>query len=118
MCIWKVSENERMCMFCTYMDGCEKRPPQSMASWFIDVMNGIVGGDILDNDRRKVYVWARNIVAYQLRRMGMTQEQIGSVMGLNHSTVHHCLVSMEKMLTFPKMYSNEYSMYNEFLRKI
>ena len=122
MCIWKVNEEERRCEFCSYREGCERYPrietPEGRKNWYVSVINGILGDDVMQRCRRKDLAWGRYMVAYMLRKAGMTQEKVGRLLGLDHSTVYHCERQVERMLERPSMYQEEFKVWNLFISKI
>ena len=122
MCIWKVSSEDRLCEFCSYRDGCERYPrletPEGRMEWYVYVINGIIGDDVLRRCRRKDLVWGRNMLIYRLRQEGMTQEKVSRMVGLDHSTVHHCERQIERMLERPAMYLEEFKVWKLFISKI
>lgn len=122
MCIWKVKADDRQCEFCSYREGCERYPridtPEGRMEWYVSVINGIVGDDVMRRCRRKDLAWGRYMVAYRLRQEGMTQEKVGRMLGLDHSTVFHCVKQIERMLERPAMYMEEFKIWNLFISKI
>lgn len=125
MCIWKVEERDRRCEYCSYRGGCEKYPKgieredvKSVAERYIEAMSDIVGQDILIRTRSVLLVWARNMVAYQLRLEGYSVTAVGACLGLNHSTVTHCASRMREMLERPKMYAREARIWTEFQKQL
>lgn len=121
MCIWKVSESDRRCEYCSYRGGCEKYPEgvekediRSVADRYVRAMSEIVGQDILMRTRSSLLVWARNMVAYQLRREGYTVTAVGSCLGLNHSSVTHCMSRVNEMLSHPIFYPRETRIWQKF----
>ena len=122
MCIWRVVEGDRMCEYCSYYGGCEKRekviPIEERGDRYVEVMNGIVGMDILDRCRLRPVVWARNMVFYQLVKDGYSQGQIGNLMGFDHSSVFHGKKQVENMLEMPGMYPEEIGMWQKFQKTI
>lgn len=122
MCIWKVSEEDRLCEYCSYRKGCEKYPikrlPDGMAGWYVSVMCEIVGGNILEKSRKWNLVWGRNIVAYSLANKGFSLSKIGGYLGMDHSTVLHCRRQVEQMLKAPCMYRAETEIWNIFNKAI
>lgn len=120
MCIWKVSESDRRCEYCSYRGGCEKYPKGVMkedvrvvAERYVRVMTDIVGQDILKT-RRLLPVWARNMVAYQMRQEGYPVVAVGDCLGLNHSTITHCAGRVRDMLSHPRLYTQEIRIWNRF----
>lgn len=120
MCIWKVEEKDRRCEYCHYRGGCEKYPEgiekedvRSVAKRYIDVMCDIVGQDILKT-RRMVPVWARNMVAYQMRQEGYSVTAVGECLGLDHSSITHCSGKVRDMLAHPRLYAQEIRIWQKF----
>lgn len=125
MCIWKVSESDRRCEYCSYRGGCERYPKgkekedvRSVAERYVEAMSDIVGQNILIRTRSILLVWARNMVAYQLRLEGYSVTAVGECLGLNHSTVTHCASRMKEMLERPKMYAKEARIWTEFQKRL
>lgn len=124
MCIWEVEPSKRRCEFCSYRGGCEKYHPEralnpeSDAAYYVGIMSDIVGADILVRSRDHRMVWARNIVAYQMRLRGHSLYSVGRCLGLNHSTVVHCTKSVKDMLFLPSMYPDEIKIWQKFQEKL
>lgn len=125
MCVWKVEEADRRCEFCCYRGGCERYPDGKekedvtvVARRYIAIMSEIVGQDILVRTRSTLLVWARNLVAYQLRQEGYTVETVGACIGLDHSTVTHCQGRVRDMLSHPRLYARETRIWQEFKEKL
>ena len=122
MCIWKVSVENRLCECCSYSGGCERHPrletPEGRRDWYVSAINEILGDDVMQRCRRKDLTWGRYMVAYMLRKDGMTQEKVGRLLGLDHSTVYHCEKQVERMLERPSMYQEEFKVWNLFISKI
>lgn len=121
MCVWKVEESDRRCEYCNYRGGCEKYPEgiekedvRSVAERYVKVMNDIVGQDILVKTRSSLLVWARNMVAFQLRRENYTVSAVGDCLGLDHSTVTHCNRRVREMLSHPRFYPRETRIWQKF----
>lgn len=121
MCIWKVEESDRWCEYCSYRGGCEKYPEgvekediRSVADRYVKAMSEIVGQDILMKTRSSLLVWARNMVAYQMRLEGYSVTAVGDRLGLNHSTVTHCKSRVEEMLSHPMFYPRETRIWQKF----
>lgn len=120
-CIWKVNEADRRCEYCSYRGGCEKYPEgiekedvRSVADRYVKTMSDIVGQDILIRTRSSLLVWARNMVAFQLRSEGYTVAAVGSCLGLDHSTVTHCMSRVKDMLSHPMFYVRETRIWQKF----
>ena len=124
MCIWEIDPEKRRCEFCSYRGGCEKYHPERAlnagadAECYVGIMSSIIGTDILNRSRDHRMVWARNIVAYQMRRRGHSLSSIGKCLGLDHSTVAHCERSVKDMLFWPSMYPEEIKIWQNFQEKL
>ena len=116
MCIWSVREEDRHCEFCTYRGGCEAYPQKKEVrpELYREIMSEIVGMDVLTRCRRQDLVWARNMIAYQLRKDGLSLKNVGIAVGLNHSTVMNCMHQVERMLERPSMYEKETEIWQKF----
>lgn len=118
MCIWNCPIADRHCEYCSYFGGCERREaPISVsdrAELYVTTMSGIMGHDIKSRCRQRMDVWARNIVAYQLRKEGMLCKDAGKAVGLDHATVLHGCKQVESMLAMPKMYPAEFALWENF----
>lgn len=120
MCIWPVKASERQCKYCTFV-GCERhanRLKDKRANRYVKVMSDVVGANILLKSRKQMLVWARNMVAYQLRLDGYSLPTIGRLLDLDHSTVLHCERQVNRMLMTPVMYENEVEIWNEFQKQL
>lgn len=124
-CIWKVTESDRRCEYCSYRGGCERYPEgiekedvRRVADRYVRVMSDIVGQDILVRTRSSLLVWARNMVAYQLRSEGYPVVSVGNCLGINHSTVTHSSSRVREMLKRPKMYVREARIWTEFQKQL
>lgn len=120
-CIWKTSVEDRRCEYCSYRGGCERYPKgvekedvRSVADRYVRAMSEIVGQDILMRTRSSLLVWARNMVAYQMRLEGYSVTAVGDRLGLNHSTVTHCKSRVEEMLSHPMFYPRETRIWQKF----
>lgn len=81
---------------------------------YIEIMSDIIGIDITVKCRKKEVVWGRNMVAYQLRRDGLSLHDVGNILGLDHSTVVHCEQNVTNMLQNPLMYFEEMRIWKRF----
>lgn len=120
MCIWPVKASERQCKYCNYV-GCErhaKRLKDKRANRYVKLMSDIVGANILLKSRKQILVWARNMVAYQLRLDGYSLPAIGRLLDLDHATVVHCEKQVKRMLLSPTMYENEAEVWAEFKKQL
>lgn len=116
MCIWNTPVADRHCEFCSYRGGCETYPKKKdiRPELYIEIMSEIIGMDFLTRSRRQDLVWARNMVVYQLRLDGLSLKQIGQAVGVDHSTVVHCVHQVERMLERPSMYEKESEIWQKF----
>ena len=120
MCIWPVKASERQCKYCNYV-GCERHPDRikdKSANRYVKLMSDIVGANILLKSRKQMLVWARNMVAYQLRLDGYSLQAIGRLLDLDHSTVVHCEQQVRRMLLAPSMYEDEAEVWEEFQKQL
>lgn len=115
-CIWKVAEEDRHCEYCSYAEGCEKRPVRrvNLKEYYIDSMSKILGSDMLTRCRDAEYVWARYIVSYQMSIDGYSRSVIGKLMGLDHSTITHGIRKIEEMLAHPCFYVKENKIWKKY----
>jgi len=124
MCIWKVEAENRLCEYCSYEGGCEERAFKGVLSWdararfYVSKMSQICGCDIITRVKRNRVVWARNIVAYQMRKDGYTLMHIADAIRRDHATVVHAQKQVESMLKFPKVFGEEYAIWQEFQEAI
>lgn len=122
-CVWPVKEEDRKCGYCTIRQWCKSRVypdtrARDIGKKYIALMHEISGTDPLESTRKKLAVWARNIIAYQLSLDGYVQEEIATVIRRDRNTVPHCIKSMEFALNCPRQYPIEIMMWNQFREKI
>jgi len=85
------------------------------AEEYIAKMNAIIGGDVRSNNRKTVFVYARSILAYTLRKENYTYQEIGQYLGgKNHATIINNCNLMQDALTFPRQYADLIHIYNKF----
>lgn len=119
-CIWPVKASERQCKYCNYV-GCERHPDRlrdKRANRYVKLMSDIVGANILLKSRKQILVWARHMVAYQLRLDGYSFHSIGRLLDLDHSTVVHCEQQVRRMILAPSMYKDESEVWKEFQKQL
>lgn len=120
MCVWNVSAKDRMCIYCSYFGGCERRsmkapePVMDVFDNYVSIMSDIVGGNILSSTRLRDIVWPRHMVAYKMKSYGYSYTQIGECFGKNHATVINGVHRVRDMLEYPKAYEHEMKIWNEF----
>ena len=137
-CIWKVEEKDRLCDYCKYFGDCERWPspfreksePENEdeqepevydgETWwvYVQIMNSIVGADILLPNRHKELVWARNFVAYQLSIEGMSSVKIGRKLKRTHSSILHAVENAKNAIVYRNMYKEELEIWNKFQKMI
>ena len=64
--------------------------------------NGL--GVDLSHKRCRKNLWPRVVIAYALYKEGFTEQEIGSVMNRDHSTINHYKDIMENGQRLPRMY--------------
>jgi hypothetical protein len=86
-------------------DACKK---------YVKFVLAVTGVNPLENTRKRMAVWGRNMIAYQLSLDGFVQEDIAKAVKKNRSTVTHSISSMQAALDSPNQYFNEVSCWNQF----
>lgn len=78
----------------------------------------MVGKGILSSSRLRELVVGRMMIVYQMRTEGYTLKAIGRYMIRHHASVYQLQKRMEDVLKYPKIFSDEIRMWNEFQEKI
>lgn len=78
----------------------------------------MVGKGILSSSRRRELVVGRMMIVYQMRTEGYTLKAIGRYLIRHHASVYQLQQRMEDVLKYPKQFSTEIMMWNEFQEKI
>lgn len=78
----------------------------------------MVGKGILSSSRLRELVVGRMMIVYQMRTEGYTLKAIGRYMIRHHASVYQLQKRMEDVLKYPKIFSDEIMMWNEFQEKI
>ena len=78
----------------------------------------MVGKGILSSSRRRELVVGRMMIVYQMRTEGYTLKAIGRYLIRHHASVYQLQQRMEDVLKYPKIFSDEIRMSNEFQEKI
>ena len=78
----------------------------------------IVGKGILSSSRLREKVIGRMMIVYQLRTEGYSLKAIGRYLIRHHASVYQLQKRMEDVLKYPKIFSDEIRMWNEFQEKI
>ena len=96
----------------------EKQPEVTEKQVFVDAMNDVMGMDIRQKCRKHELVWARNLVAYQLSKEGLTQEQISRLVGVNRTTVLWGVRNARWMFDHRSQYVPEHRLYREYQARL
>lgn len=78
----------------------------------------IVGKGILSLSRLRGKVVGRMMIVYQMRTEGYSLKAIGRYLIRHHASVYQLQKRMEDVLKYPKIFSDEIRMWNEFQEKI
>lgn len=78
----------------------------------------IVGKGILSSSRLREKVVGRMMIVYQMRTEGYSLMGIGRHLVRHHASVYQLQRKMEDVLKYPKIFSDETRMWNEFQEKI
>lgn len=78
----------------------------------------IVGKGILSSSRLREKVVGRMMIVYQMRTEGYSLMEIGRHLVRHHASVYQLQRKMEDVLKYPKIFSDETRMWNEFQEKI
>lgn len=120
MCIWKCAKKNRRCEYCTYDGGCEARdkPDRVDAGEYSSVMSGIIGCDILSNNRRDELVCARALVAYQMRMDGMSFTEIGRMLRRDHATAMYYVEKAKDIFRLQNQYMSIIWIWRRFQKEL
>ena len=86
----------------------QDRPVAERLREMVDVMNALVGFDIRTQSRKRDYVRARDIVAYEARKEGYFYADIGAALNLHHSSVVVACRNMAYILDEGRPFYNDY----------
>lgn len=122
MCIWKVEEQDRQCGFCHFRGGCERYPrdkgykicTREVFDEYYGAMFSVSGLDVRVRTRERRVVWARYMVSYRLITDGYSRRSTAKMLGLDRSSMFHAIGMVEEMLKMPKMYPEEYELWEKF----
>lgn len=81
-------------------------------------MAALTGLEITHRCRRTEYMRARTIFAFTARQEGITQQNIGDYLGLNHSTIHNMEKKMCDVFDVPSCWPDYIELYNLFTTAI
>lgn len=83
------------------------------------MMAEILGVDNIPVKSRKTeFTWARNMIAYQLVKEGMTESETGRFLGKDHSTINYMKSRMDEALRYPRQYQDVMYIWKQFQNKI
>lgn len=81
-------------------------------------MAALTGLEITRRCRKAEYMRARTIFAFAARQEGITQQNIGDYLGLNHSTIHNMEKKMCDVFDVPACWPDYIELYNLFTTAI
>lgn len=96
----------------------EPQTGQGRFSVLYKAATDIVGKGILSSSRLREKVVGRMMIVYQMRDEGYSLEAIGRYLIRHHTSVYQLQRKMEDVLKYPKMFSTEIMMWNEYQEKI
>lgn len=94
-----------------------KNDHETLGEMYISIMGDILGRPLL-RSRDRDFVYARIVIAVVLYDKGLSEAQIGKILGKDHSTINHYRRTWDDVQTFPKAYADLIWMYNEFKKAI
>lgn len=93
--------------------------PMSRPAALKKMMADILGvDDVPLKCRVSEYTWARNIIAYQLVKEGMTDAEAGALLGKCRSSVTYMRRRVEEALKYPKQYPDVIYIWKQFQKRI
>lgn len=96
----------------------EEKTRQERYGELATIMEDIIGETIQFQDRHKIHVWARTMIAYQMKSEGFTSHWIGTHIHKDHSSVLYMAGKMRDVLKYPNQYRDIMPMWNEFQKRI
>ena len=88
--------------------------PVIVGAEYVRTMNGLLGINILEEDRHREFLWGRNCVIWKMVADGFTEKQIREVIPLSHSTICHSRAKMRDAFCFPNSFPFAIELYNKF----
>lgn len=85
---------------------------------YVQMMNEIVGTDILEKGRSRDLVWARYVIMHKMAMDGCPLTYIGKLFKISHCTVIYARDTVDRMLLSPRMFPYEMTVYHEFYKRI
>lgn len=77
-------------------------------------MEEITGISLAEKNQTQKFVWARSMVAYQLREEGFTLEAISKVLGCTVTNAFRMEKKVQDLIDFPHIYKNIVPIWVEF----
>lgn len=82
-------------------------------------MENVIGYSIEMQSREPRFIVARDCIVYQMiKRNTFTLEEIGQMIGKDHSTVSHIKKKMNEMIGDVRFYPSENKLWNDFQQQI
>ncbi len=82
-------------------------------------MENVIGYSIEMQSREPRFIVARDCIVYQMiKRNTFTLEEIGKMIGKDHSTVSHIKTKMNEMIGDVRFYPSENKLWNDFQQQI
>lgn len=85
-------------------------PPAQRFAELDNALHDYTGRSVADRDQRRTMVWARHLLAYQMRTEGYSLNEIGRCIRRDHTTVLSSLRQVENMMAMPQAYRFEFAM--------
>lgn len=122
MCLMlPIEERMALCEFLqsSIMKEMRKERPTGRPAVLKMMMAEILGlDDIPLKSRKSEYTWARNIIAYQLLKEGMTETEVGDYLGKAHSSIIYMKSRVDDALKYPKQYPDVIYIWKQFQKRI
>lgn len=122
MCLMlPIEERMALCEFLqsSIMKEMRKERPTGRPAVLKMMMAEILGlDDIPLKSRKAEYTWARNIIAYQLLKEGMSETEVGDYLGKAHSSIIYMKSRVDDALKYPKQYPDVIYIWKQFQKRI
>ena len=122
MCLMlPIEERMALCEFLqsSIMKEMRKERPTGRPAVLKMMMAEILGlDDIPLKSRKAEYTWARNIIAYQLLKEGMSETEVGDYLGKAHSSIIYMKSRVDDALKYPKQYPDVIYIWKQFKDRI
>lgn len=115
-CIWKVSEDDRLCRYCTRIVKCTsvKRDCVLKSTEYVEAMNTLVGSDIRKRGNYWKVARCRFMVMYRMSLDGFSQDVIGEAVCRARCLVSYANSVMADFLSVPWSYPWEMEMWQKY----